>query len=111
MTMDIQIHSKLSVHETSEAAANYIKGLKVQYGARFWISDIKESSPLSKEILSGDFGFQSVCDFTVSDVNKKFDGLDIVARTLRRAIGENSSIVIYADTGELFPKEDYERGF
>ncbi|MEP4192599.1 MAG: hypothetical protein ABJN51_16045, partial [Sneathiella sp.] len=91
--------------------ADSIKGLKVRYGTRFWISEIKESSSLSREILSTGFGFQSVCDFTVSDVNKEFDGLDIVARTLRRAIGENSSVVIYADTGELFPKEEYERGF
>lgn len=64
---------------------------------------------MSKEILSGDFGFQSVCEFMVSDVEKEFDGLDIVARTLRGAIGANNCVVIYGDTGELFPKQDYER--
>ena len=107
--MDIQIHSRLSFQETYAAVSNSIKKLIEQYGTRFWISEIRESSPMSKEVLSGDFGFQSVCEFMVSDVEKEFDGLDIVARTLRGAIGASNCVVIYGDTGELFPKQDYER--
>lgn len=104
--MDIQIHSRLSVQETYAAVSNSIKKLIEQYETRFWVSEIRESSPMSKEILSGDFEFQSVCEFMVSDVEKEFDGLDIVARTLRGAIGANNCVVIYGDTVNCFQNKN-----
>lgn len=107
MSMEIQIHSKLSIADTSKAISEAVEQLRIRYGDRFWFSDVTESSRLSKEILSEDFGFQGVCGFVVSDVSKEFDGLEVAARTLRNALDEQNAIVVYPDTGELFPKEDY----
>jgi len=105
--MDICIHSSLSVADTVRAVAEPIKMLKAQFGERFWFSDFQESSELSSEVVFEDFGFHTICRCLVSDTTKEFDGLEIVARTLRKAISEQSSIVVYADSGELFPKADY----
>jgi hypothetical protein len=105
--MDIHIHSNLSVAETVRAVAEPIKKLRAQLGERFWFSDFQESSKLSSEVIFEDFGFHTICGCIVSDTTKEFDGLEVVARTLRKAISEQSSIVVYADSGELFPKVDY----
>ncbi|MEO3413049.1 hypothetical protein AAFO92_00195 [Roseovarius sp. CAU 1744] len=107
MTMDIHIHSKLSLAETSEAISDVVEKLGNQYGNRFWFSKVFESSKLTKELLSEDFDFKAVCGFVVTDVTKEFEGLDVIARSLRNTLKQKNSIVIYAETGELFPKEDY----
>lgn len=107
MSIEISIQSALCVAETKRAIQRAIDELRASYGARFWFSEVQESSALSRTIALEDFGFSSVCGLLVSDLHKEFDGLDVVARTLRDAIGKENSIVIYPDSGELFPKEDY----
>lgn len=109
MSIEIKIHSALCVAETNRAIQRAVDGLRASYGSRFWFSEVQESSALSRTIALEDFGFSAVCGFLVSDLHKEFDGLDVVARTLRDAIGQENSIVIFPDSGELFPKEDDAR--
>ena len=46
MSIDIIIHSSLSVSETNAATKGPISELKEIFGERFWISEFKESSNL-----------------------------------------------------------------
>lgn len=109
MTMDIHIHSRLSSCDTVNLISDAISELKRVYGSRFWFSEVKSSSRLSRHILLEDFGFEEECGLIVSDTTKEFDGLDAVARSLRDALGKENSMVIYADTGKPFPEDDYTR--
>jgi len=107
MSIDIMIKSKFSVNETERLIENTIKDVKDKYGDRFWISDVGESSDLSKTIFSEDFSFNVKSDFLIRDNPKIFDGLDEVARMFRSAIGQENAMVIYGDTYKPFPESDY----
>ncbi|MEJ8561541.1 hypothetical protein QTO30_10165 [Yoonia sp. GPGPB17] len=108
MKMDIQIHSKLSPENVTVKLSDTLVKLKVRFGQRFWCSDVAPTGDLTKEIVMDDFGFHSVSSLLVTDTTKQFDDFDTVTRLLRSAIGEENSIVIYADTGRLFPEIDYD---